>query len=66
MVKLECPLAKTNFVNPPIIEFYKYQSSYTEVHGAPYLCDSAAERDLLQRCTGGNCENSEVGCGVTY
>jgi len=60
MVKLECPLAKTNFVIPPSIEFYKYKSSHTDVHGAPYLCDSAAERDLLQRCTGGNCENSEV------
>ena len=59
-VKLECPLAKTNFVIPPSIEFYKYKSSDTGVDGAPYLCDSAAEKDLLQR------ENSKVGCDFTY
>ena len=59
-VKLECPLATTSFVIPPSIEFYKYKSSDTEDEGAPYLCDSAAERDLLQR------NNSKVGCDFTY
>ena len=51
MVKLECPLAKTNSIVPPIIEFYKCKGSDIEFDGVHYSCDGAAERHLLQRNT---------------
>ena len=54
MVKLECPLAKKNFVVPPIIQFYKYSSSDIGIEpsrASPISCDNTTERYLLQQDT---------------
>ena len=51
MVKLECPLAKKNFVVPPIIQFYKYRSSIDPSRASPFSCDNTTERYLLQEDT---------------
>jgi len=51
MVKLECPLAKKNFVVPPIIQFYKYRSSIDPSRASPFSCDNTTERYLLQEGT---------------